>query len=217
MPDCQCCRLERTFDTKTAEQDLADYRRDGPDRSTRLLLDALRTHDVTGTTLLDIGGGIGAIQLELLAAGVASAVDVDVSRAYLAVAQREAAARGFGDRTLYRPGDFVTVADDIGAADLVTLDRVICCYPDLDSLAWKAGERARGRIGIVHPHDRWWMRAGASVVNAVGRPFGSMRFFVHRTKRLEAILRSAGLELEWAGGTMFWRVAVYRRVTGVTG
>src|SRR4051794_38208389 len=113
MPDCQCCKLERTFDAKVAADDLRDYLRNGPDASTRLLVDALRQAGVEGRTLLDIGGGIGAIQLELLAAGVASSSDVDVSGSYIATARSEAAKRGFGERTDYHHGDFVAVADDV--------------------------------------------------------------------------------------------------------
>jgi magnesium-protoporphyrin O-methyltransferase len=212
MPDCSCCNnLERAFDDKAAQDDLDAYLEDGPDRSTVVLLEALRERGVGGRTLLDIGGGIGAIQVELLAAGAASAIDVDISRAYIATARKLAADRGFADRTDYRQGDFVTLAPDIPAADVVTLDRVICCYPDLDALAAAAGGRASERLGLVHPRDAWFMRWGVTVMNLVSRPFRQPRFFVHRVTRLEAILAAAGLEREWAGGTRFWRVAIYRR------
>jgi magnesium-protoporphyrin O-methyltransferase len=213
MPDCQCDRLDRTFDTKTARNDLRDYLRDGPDSSTQQLLGALRKGGVEGRTLLDIGGGVGTIQLELLGAGLAAATDVDVSGAYIEVARLEAAKRGFADRTAYYHGDFVEYAAEVPAADIVTLDRVICCYPDLDRLAARAAERAQERLGLVHPRDYWWMRAAMTLYNAAGRLFRAPRFFVHRTARLEAILQTAGLEREWSGGTRFWRVAVYRRVT----
>jgi len=217
MPDCQCDRLERTFNDKVARTDLRDYLRGGPDRSTAMLVERLAEDDVTGRSLLDVGGGIGAVQFELFARGLASSVDVDASAAYLSVAREEAAKRGFGDRTQYRQGDFVAMADDLGVADLVSLDRVICCYPDLEALAGKAAQRTRIRLGVVHPHDRWWARAGVRVMNLVGRPFGVPRFFVHRTRRFEEVLRSAGLEREWAGGTRFWRVATYRRVADFSG
>jgi magnesium-protoporphyrin O-methyltransferase len=214
MTDCQCDRLERTFNDKVARDDLRDYLRNGPDRSTALLIDAVRPQ-AAGRTLLDIGGGIGAIQLELLAAGATEATDVDASAAYVETAREEATRRGLGERITYRRGDFVEMADDVRPADVVTLDRVICCYPNLDGLAWKAAERARERLGVVHPRDAWWMRFGMTVMNVVSRPFGAPRFFVHRTERLEAILRSAGLEREWMGGTRLWRVAVYRRVAAL--
>jgi len=92
-----CCRqcegLENVFDDGTAKSDLESYRREGPAKTTRLLLDHLRGAGVDGLTLLDIGGGVGAIQHELVASGVRATVDVDASRAYLAAARSEAARR----------------------------------------------------------------------------------------------------------------------------
>jgi magnesium-protoporphyrin O-methyltransferase len=216
MPDCQCHRLERTFNDKVARDDLRDYLRDGADPSTALLIAALRPH-AAGRSLLDIGGGIGAVQLELLDAGAAEATDVDASAAYLETARAEADRRGLGGRITYRHGDFVEVADDVGPADLVTLDRVICCDPNLEALAGAAAERAREWLGVVHPKDTWWLRAGMTIANVVSRPFGAPRFFVHRTARLEGILRSAGLECAWVAGTRLWRVALYRRIVPPTG
>jgi len=94
-----CCRqcegLENVFDDGTAKSDLESYRREGPAKTTRLLLDHLRGAGVDGLTLLDIGGGVGAI---LVASGVRATVDVDASRAYLAAARSEAARRGYAGR-----------------------------------------------------------------------------------------------------------------------
>jgi magnesium-protoporphyrin O-methyltransferase len=212
MPDEQCDCLRNRFDTKVAEEDLRDYRRNGPDRTTQQLIDRLLAAGVADRTLIDVGGGIGAIQLELLARGLGSAIDVDVSEAYVDVARREAAARGFAPRVDYRVGDFVTIADHVPAADLVTLDRVICCYPDLDRLAMASAARAELLLGLVHPQDRWWLRAGTRAMNAISGLFRQPRFYVHSTARLESILRASGFERDTVDGGFFWRVAVYRRV-----
>ena len=86
----QCQGIESVFDRKTAAQKLTQYRRQGPDQTTRMLIDALKSEGVEDLTLLDIGGGVGAIQYELIKAGVRSATSVDASSAYLAVARDEA-------------------------------------------------------------------------------------------------------------------------------
>ena len=104
--------------------------------------------------MLDIGGGIGAIQLELLAAGASRAQAVDASEAYVETARAEAERRGYGDQTTARVGDFVELAPSIEPADVVTLDRVVCCYPDVDALLGAAAEQGdadrRARLPAGH-------------------------------------------------------------------
>src|SRR5215218_3543976 len=95
-----CCSqgLDEAFGDRTARRDLKRYRRKGPSKSTRRLLAALRSHGVQGASLLDIGGGVGAIQHELLEAGVSRAFAADASAAYLRAAREEAQRRGLDDR-----------------------------------------------------------------------------------------------------------------------
>src|SRR5215213_6050670 len=101
---CACGGCVNTFSTKEAENDLRRYRKDGPDATTRALIDAIRSEGIKGASVLDIGGGIGAIQLELLAAGAATAESVDASEAYVTVARAEAERRGVADRTAHHFG-----------------------------------------------------------------------------------------------------------------
>src|SRR5512143_605941 len=137
------CGCANTFSTKEADADLRSYRSSGPTSSTRALIEALVAEGVDGATLLDVGGGIGAIQLELLPAGAASAEIVDATEAYVAVARAEAERRGYGDRTRGRVGDFVSLAPEVDAADIVTLDKVVCCYSDMPALLGRAAAHAR--------------------------------------------------------------------------
>ncbi|UCC73007.1 MAG: methyltransferase domain-containing protein [Gemmatimonadota bacterium] len=80
-----------------------------------------------GATLLDIGGGVGVIQHELLDAGARGATGVEAVPRYLAAARGEAERRGHAERVDLVLGDFVELAGAIEPADMVTLDRVICC------------------------------------------------------------------------------------------
>ncbi len=120
-----CEGVEAFFDRRMAARQLEQYRRRGPLRSTRLLLEALKAQGVEGLTLLDIGGGVGAVQHELLKAGAAKAVSVDAASAYLEVAKHESERRGLAERVTYHHGDFVALAESLEPADVVTLDRVI--------------------------------------------------------------------------------------------
>jgi hypothetical protein len=214
MP-AECCKPDYDvhFDAESARKDLLAYRADGPDGSTRRLLDALIAEGVSGASLLDIGGGIGAVQLELLKAGAARSVDVDASGPYLAVAESEAADRGYAERTAYRHGDFVELAEGIEPADVVTLDRVICCYPDVHSLVSLSARRARRLYGLVYPVDRWWTRVFARVMNLLDRLGRSdYRMHVHRQPLVDRLVREAGLEPRYHHSGLIWQTAVYARV-----
>jgi SAM-dependent methyltransferase len=214
MPPPTCCKpdYDAQFDEKSAREDLLTYRKDGPDGSTKRLIEALRREGVEGATLLDIGGGVGVIQLELLAAGAASAMDVDASSAFLAAAEQEADARGFRDRVAYRYGDFVELADEVEAADIVTLDRVICCYPDVHALVGRSVARARRLYGLVYPVDRWWTRGLGRLGNAILRLFRSdFRLHVHPDAVVEALVRDAGFERRYRHAGWVWQTVVYAR------
>jgi len=211
-PDCGCGANE--FGEAKARQKLLQYRRSGSNQTTLWLIDGLRAGGVDGLTVLDIGAGVGAVHLDLLASGARSAVDVDGSAAYVEVARDEAARRGTADRVRHEIGDFVRLAGSIEPADIVALDRVICCYPDMQALVSVSVARAKRRYGLVYPRDAWWIRAGSTVLNGVVRlarqPF---RAYVHRTAAVEAIVRAAGFESTLRRTGLFWQVVVYERTT----
>jgi len=214
-PVTPCCAddYDLVFDRHEAVNDLEQWRRHGPAPATRQLIDALEAEGIAGARLLDVGAGVGAVHLELLERGAGSAIDVDLSRAFLEVAGEEAERRGMRDRVEHRHGDFVTLAEDLPDAEIVTLDRVVCCYPDLSALLREVARRSTRLIGIVHPWDAWPMRAGMTILNLARRPFrGGCSFFVHRRATMDRLLADAGFTGVFRGGTWFWRVAVYRRV-----
>lgn len=212
MPCCgQCAGIEREFNIKVAARELAAYRRRGIRGTTKMLIDLLRRAQAEGTTLLDIGGGIGAIQHEL-APGLAQITSVDAAPAYLEAQKSEAARRGYAGRVSYRHGDFVTVAGEIPEHDVVTLDRVICCYPDMSALVERSAERARRFYGAVYPRGTWWNMVGLTLGNVVMRlRRSSFRGYVHSPAQIEHILAAHGLCLRAARETFIWRVAVYAR------
>jgi magnesium-protoporphyrin O-methyltransferase len=212
QPECCAVNYDEQFNADEARRDLLQYRANGPDPSTRRLIEALVAEGVAGATLLDIGGGVGVVQLELLAAGAARSVDVDASNAYLAVAEAEASDRGFSDRAAFVHGDFVNLAAEVEPADIVTLDRVVCCYPDARALIGRSAAKARHLYGLVHPVDRWWTRLLATVGNLGYRLFRNpYRMHVHRQRLIDELVGGAGLRPLATIDSWFWRTAVYRR------
>jgi 2-polyprenyl-3-methyl-5-hydroxy-6-metoxy-1,4-benzoquinol methylase len=215
MPEtdrCDCPGCPNVFTKRDAEDDAAQYRRSGPDRTTRTLLDAIRAEGIDGATLLDIGGGIGAIQIELLASGAASSESVEASPAFVEVARGEAERRGLAGRMVQREGDFVAMADEVGPADVVTLHRMVCCYSDMPRLLARSADHARRLVGLTYPRDTWWVHLVARIVNLTYRITRSrLRWYTHSEAAMDAIVRGLGFERHFLRRTFLWQVAVYAR------
>lgn len=210
------CSIGNEFGDAAAARDLKSYRRSGPGRTTRWLLEGLigdrPCAGGIGQTVLDIGAGVGAVHLALLRAGAATAVDVDGSPAFVAVARQEASRQCVADRVDYAIGDFVELAPSIEVADLVSLDRVVCCYPDMRALVGLSVARARRRYGLVYPRDSLWIRAGVRVLNLFMRLARQRtRAWIHRTAEVDSIVRGAGFVPCFKRSGLFWQAVVYER------
>lgn len=200
------------FGKREADRSLKRYQKKGPGKTTRLLLEALAAEGVAGMTLLDIGGGIGAIALELFKRGATIATEVDASPAYLTVAKAEATRQGVGERISTREGDFVALANETPTADIVTLDRVICCYPDMVALVGQSAAKATRLYGVVYPRDLWWIRALRNVGNASLHLFRlPFTLFIHPTTQVNGAIRAAGLVERYHRDVGYWQVVVYAR------
>ena len=213
-PSCCDADYDAVFDARTARRELAAYRRSGPSGSTRRLIDAIKAMGVDHATLLDIGGGVGIIGFELLAAGADRVTGVDAARAYVAVAGHEAGRLGLADRSIYRHGDFVALADEVPDADVVTLDRVVCCYGDWVALVDRSVAHARRIYGLVYPNDRWWTRIGIWMGNfALRLSRRSYRGYVHPERAIDARIRDAGFDRRLHHRGWLWQTVVYERTT----
>ena len=213
MDCCQCQGIEREFDRKSVLQELEDYQAGEVEKTTQWLIDALVELDISGNSLLDIGGGVGMIQHQLLQAGVSEVVSVDASTAYHEASMEEAERRGFADQITFQHGNFVSLAEDLEPVDIVTLDRVVCCYHDLPALLGLAATRANRLLGLVFPRDAWWLKLGSRFANGGLRlqrnPF---RVFIHSVSDIESIIQGVGFRERSARSTMFWNVRLYEKL-----
>jgi magnesium-protoporphyrin O-methyltransferase len=212
MDACGCDGFAEMFDRKRAERHREEYRRNGPARTTRMLLELLQRQGVSGASVLDVGGGIGVVDIELLRAGAGQATIVDASPDNLSIARQEARERNLLTRMDFVDGDFVEKASEIDIADIVTLDRVICCYPRFEALVGLSAARARRVYGLVLPRDRWLVRLGIGLMNVAFR-IRRMRFraYAHSNRAIDQIVAREGLRPREDRGTFFWRVVVYDR------
>ena len=212
MTCTRCCGIEQQFNDKVARRELKKYRRRGPKKTTTMLLDLIRSADTKRDSLPDIGGGVGAIQHAMAASGTDSFTSVDASPAFVDAARSEAQERGYADRVTYISGDFVDVAESVSDADIVTMDRVICCYQDVDALLGSAASKARHAVGLVFPREKFHVRVGLGLANRLLGLLGSdFRAFVHPHAKVEQILADRGLTFVVGGENFIWRVALYTK------
>lgn len=214
MP-CRCCTeaYGDFFNEKLARKDVRRYRRRGLDAAARTLVDFLKRRGVQGLHVLEVGGGVGAIQLELLAAGAAGAANVELSPGYESAARELALERGVDDRIDRRVGDFVPIAGEVGDADIVLLHRVVCCYPDLDALLGAAADRAKRSLVLSYPPANALSRAVVRLLNLVQRlRRHEFRVFVWSRHEIAQVAASRGLQLVREGrASTLWRWSAFER------
>ncbi len=213
MPCSGHCRAANSqFSPVIARRDLDRYRRKGPDKTTQLIIDGLRVAGLPNGTLLDIGGGIGVLHHELLDSSLTAAVHVEASAAYLETGKSESERCGVGDRVEFVHGDFVDLASTLGEADVVTLDRVVCCYPKYMPLVERAAGKARRLFALSLPKDVWYVRMVMGLENLIRRLRGNaFRTFVHSADAIDRFVKGLGFASVATSNTLTWSVTVYER------
>ncbi len=211
-----CCgpfeeTVDQQFTIEKAGQELERYRRKGAGPTTRLLVAGISQLGLAGGTLLDVGAGVGSLTFELLARGIDRSVIVEASAGYAAAASDEAARRDCTRRIDFVRGDFLEVARDVPVTSIVALDRVVCCYPLYEELLSEALRHAERGFAFSYPRDRWYVRAGMRLENALRRRRNKFRTFVHPETRMRELITAAGFGLVAQKQTLSWSVDVFVR------
>lgn len=209
-----CCQAtDQHFDKKHAQKDLKRFKSKGPDATTKALLSLLDDSKAEIGTHLDIGCGIGVISFELLNHGIETSTLIDASSAYLEIASTEAKSQGLQNRIKIIHGDAVEEVEKLSEADLVTLDRVICCYPSVERLIAASTPKAGRWYALSYPRNRWFVRLGVHLENLLRKlQSNTFRTFVHDPPFIEKLILSAGFVLHSRSQTATWQMALYQRV-----
>lgn len=192
------------------------FRLFGFEKTQRHLMEGTRGAGFSGAELLEIGCGAGHLHQQLLKDGAACAVGVDLSETMVAMAQTQAKARGLEQRTWYRVGDFVQIADQIAAADLTILDKVVCCYPDWQTLVDTTLQKTRRTCALTYPRDRgairagvWLMRTGLRLAGCCYQPY------LHDPQQIQTHILRHGFHRTFQAFTAFWLTEVYCRAAAM--
>jgi 2-polyprenyl-3-methyl-5-hydroxy-6-metoxy-1,4-benzoquinol methylase len=180
----------------------------------RSLLALLEDAGVAGRSVLDAGSGQGGLAVALGERGAASVTGVDLSPASVAVAERATERAGVPAR--FAVGDASTA--QLAPHDVVVLDKVVCCYPDVDALLANTVSAARSVLAVAMPHSRGPRGALArALVGAengwrrlTGDPF---RAYVHDEVAIVRTLQQHGLTRTRARHRWTWHIATYERLS----
>jgi hypothetical protein len=206
-----CCDprgCDAFFGERFARRVAARYRKRGLDRTARRMVEFLDARGIQGATVLELGGGVGEVQIELLKRGAAGAVNLELSSAYEREARALLAETGLTGRVERRLHDIAVDPDGVEPADAVVLHRVVCCYPDYERLLGAAAARARRVLVFSYPRRSPLLRlfvAGQNLVFwAMRREF---RTFAHPPDAMLAVVRERGFEIAAAHKGPIWEFA----------
>ena len=194
--------------TSRAATGLANrFRRRGLRGSAATVVKVLTELGPKGMTILEVGGGVGEIQVALLESGVAaSTINIELSPNWESAARSLLAERGLTDRVTRLNGDFVQEAAGIPKADAVILHRVVCCYPDWKAMLTAATSRSNRFVVLTFPRPRQWFRALAAIENRYHRlRKRQFRAFIHPPKAMIQLLGSAGYPVVADHNPLLWR------------
>ena len=171
------------------------------------IVDFATSRGVTGATVLEIGGGVGHLQVELLRRGAARVTNLEISENYESEAARLLEEAGMTEQVERRFVDIAQEPDTVEPADVVVLHRVVCCYPDYARLLKVAAGHARKTLVYSHP--------AANIVNRL--QFGAenayrwitrndFRAFIHPPERMIRAAESDGMSVAYRSHSWEWDV-----------
>jgi 2-polyprenyl-3-methyl-5-hydroxy-6-metoxy-1,4-benzoquinol methylase len=204
-----CCDprdCDAVFTPDYARRTARKLRTTGLDDTATRMVEYLVAGGLEGASILEIGGGVGGLHIELLRRGASRATNLELSSAYEVEAARMLGESGFEDRVDRRLVNIANEPEAIDQADVVVLHRVVCCYPDYEGLLGAAADHARRMLIFSYPRPHLLTRAQTAFENigyAVRRQ--DFRTFVHSPDAMVAVLADHGLEVTHTGRNRMWQ------------
>jgi Methyltransferase domain len=210
-----CCNprgCDEFFGGRFAHRMAERYRKRGLDKAARQMVGFLEARGIADATVLEVGGGVGEIEIELLKRGAMRAVNLELSPAYDAEAQRLLAEAGLEGKAERRLHDIAIDPDAVQPADVVVMHRVVCCYPDYELLLTAAAGRARRLLVFSYPRRNLISRSVIALQNVCFRiTRKQFRTFAHPPAEMLAVLHAGGLDPTFTHRGLAWQVAGLER------
>jgi magnesium-protoporphyrin O-methyltransferase len=150
----------------------------------------------------------------LVKAGAASAVNVELSSSYRDAAGALALEAGLEGRVELIAGDAIDLAGRVGTAEIVVMNRVVCCYPDGEQLMDVGIGAATKLLGVSYPSIHPLSRAVVGFENwSRSRRGSEFRAFVHGHSTF-ARPEAAGFRQVYRRNRPIWDIRVWERSEG---
>ncbi|MBI3585865.1 MAG: methyltransferase domain-containing protein [Ignavibacteriales bacterium] len=213
-----CCesnastRGTNAFFSRFSKRYAKQFRKKGLEKVQRYLLEGVKRESIQGKNIIDIGCGVGSLHLTLLKEGAAQSVGIDISEGMIDQAKKFSSELGVQEKTQYVLGDFVQLADSLHESDITMLDKVVCCYEDLDSLVQTSTAKTKTIYALSHPKENFMMEAFFKLQISLGKLF-RWKFipFWHDWQQMRSNIAAQGFNLIYENSTMAWQVLVYKR------
>jgi Methyltransferase domain len=207
MTCCDPRGCDQFFGPGFAHRVARRYRKRGLDRTARRIVSFLERHGIRGASVLEVGGGVGEIQIELLRRGAERTLNLELSPAYESEAAQLLREAGFEARGERRLHDIAVDPEAVAPADVVVLHRVVCCYPDYERLLGAAGARAQRLFVFSYPRRNAVSRLLIAAQNLGFRlTRREFRTFVHPPSSMLAVLGEHGLRVDFVHKGLAWQV-----------
>lgn len=212
---CSCCRAapcEEMFGAEDARHDMEDYLAKGLGDIESRALAAMPASAADGARVLDVGGGVGAFAAELMKRGAASGEVVELVGAYAPYAARLAERLGLAGRTSFRVHDLLADPEGVDPADVVVMNRVVCCSAEGPALTAVAARLARRALLLTFPRSNVLTRSAAALQRLAFRVLGRRyRAFAWPTEVIVGAAEGQGLRLAAQGRNVLWQYLVMVR------
>jgi 2-polyprenyl-3-methyl-5-hydroxy-6-metoxy-1,4-benzoquinol methylase len=213
MPSCcNAHGCDGFFTPRVAWRAAERYRKKGVDKTAHRMLAFLEGRGIEGATVLEIGGGVGEVQIELLKRGAARSLNLELSPAYDEEAMRLVREAGLEGRAERRLHDIAVNQGDVEPADVVVLHRVVCCYPDYERLLGAAADHARHLLVFSYPPRNVLSRLLLGAQNLLFRlRRKEFRTFAHPPERMIGVVKERGFVLAYTHQPVVWQIAGFER------
>lgn len=188
------------------------FAKKGFEPSQHQLINGIEKVGYKDATLLEVGSGVGYFHQTLLEQGAKSATGIDLAPDMLKEAQDWAKQKGLADRVEYIQGDFIELLDQVDAADITILDKVVCCYPHPELLVPHSLKKTTRIYAMTYPRDRWFTKVAMEIMAFFLKLVGSdFRAYVHDPKEIERWILDAGFKKVYQQQTFIWLSQVYEK------